>query len=508
VFARSVTFFATLGLLLVAVAPAHAAFPGENGKIVFSRPSATCNPYLYTINPDGTGEARITTDPAGDGQDPTWSADGRRLVFESSWQCPDPAGNYREIHVMNGDGTGRIRLTNDSRHDYDPTWSPAGDRVAYVRSLAIPNHPCGQIQDIIYLNPDGTGWTRATNSHSSESDLDWHPGGSTLSFTLYEFYPDEYCEGPNSWPTLWTFSGPVTNFPTTQADYSSDGQRWVARGNGNYLMIINGPDLATPAVGSSPVWSPNGALIAYLRDGDIWVMNADGSNQHPVTSTPEPEGQLDWQPLLVPHVRPAGASPFRVSLVPAAKYCDSTGQNREHGPPLAFPSCAPPQPGSSNLTVGTGDGSPALARSVGFLRLAVSPGAPGGPDDTDVGIRFSLSNVMRASDLSEYTGELRTRVKVRLTDRNAGVSQTTEEWPESDWELAFNVPCTPTDASLDKSLCAVATTVDAIMPGAAAEGERALWALDQVKVYDSGPDEDPDTDWDNSLFAVQGVFVP
>ena len=58
-------------LALAFLAPsAQAAFPGENGKIVFSRPSAACNPSLYTVNPDGTGQARITTDPAGDGYDP------------------------------------------------------------------------------------------------------------------------------------------------------------------------------------------------------------------------------------------------------------------------------------------------------------------------------------------------------------------------------------------------------------------------------------------------------
>ena len=55
----------------------------------------------------------------------------------------------------------------------------------------------------------------------------------------------------------------------------------------------------------------------------------------------------DWQPLPVDtastHVRPAGATPFRVPLVPAAKHC--TAPNRTHGPPLAFPSCNPPQPG-------------------------------------------------------------------------------------------------------------------------------------------------------------------
>jgi hypothetical protein len=200
-------------------------------------------------------------------------------------------------------------------------------------------------------------------------------------------------------------------------------------------------------------------------------------------------------------VRPAGATPFRASLVPAAQQC--TAPNREHGPPLAFGSCAPPVPGSPNLTVGVGDGSPAYSRSVGHVRLAVNPGLPRGVDDTDVQIRVSVSNVMRTSDLSEYTGELRASAQVRLTDREGAVSQTTQDFP-----LKVDVPCTPTAATIDKSLCEVSTTLDAVTPGAAAEGMRAIWALDQVRVYDGGPDEDADTTADNSLFAVQGVFVP
>ena len=315
---------------------------------MFSR-GATCNPNLYTINSDGSGEARVTADPAGDGLDPTWSADGTRLVFEGSSQCPDQICN-REIYVMNVDGTGRIRLTNDSRPDYDPTWSPAGDRVAWVRELATPNTACGAMTDIISQNPYSTGWTRQTFSNHSESDVDWEPSGYTLSFTVFEFYPDEYCEA--SFPGqmgLWTLSGPVNSTPTYGADYSPDGRAWVARGNGAYLQLIGNPSpgsVTATAVGGTPgccpVWSPDGAQIAWLRDGDIWIMNVDGSNQHPITSTPEPEGQLDWQAVQGHYVRPAGATPMRVSLVPAFEQCASS--NRTHGPPLAFPRATRPSP--------------------------------------------------------------------------------------------------------------------------------------------------------------------
>ena len=217
------------------------------------------------------------------------------------------------------------------------------------------------------------------------------------------------------------------------------------------------------------------------------------------------DSQTDVYNAVVPfgeHVRPKGATPFRVSLVPAFTAC--AAPNREHGPSLAFGSCAPPQHTSPNLTVGVGDGSPALARSVGSVRFGVLPGVPGPPDDADVRIRFSLSNVMRASDLSEYTGDLRATTQVRLTDRHQNqVSQTVQDFP-----LEFEVPCTPTAEVFDKSLCELVTSVDTLVPGAAGDTTRAVWALDQVRVYDGGPDEDVATTGDNSLFAVQGVFVP
>jgi hypothetical protein len=217
----------------------------------------------------------------------------------------------------------------------------------------------------------------------------------------------------------------------------------------------------------------------------------------------------DWQPLPVEtagsHIRPKSASPFRVPLVPAAKPC--TSANREHGPPLAFGSCNPPQPGSTYLTVGVGDGSPALARSSGSVRMDVQLGAPGAPEDSDVLLRFSLTNVMRASDLSEYTGELRTELSVRRTDRD-GLGFAPHS-TSMDFPFGFTVPCSPTPgSSLDASSCVSFTSVNAVIPLAVKDTNRALWALDKLRVYDGGPDEDGDTESDNSLFMTQGVFVP
>ncbi len=49
-----------------------------------------------------------------------------------------------------------------------------------------------------------------------------------------------------------------------------------------------------------PDWSPDGSRIAYQSlatgNGDIYVMNADGTNQRQLTDTPQPEFGAAWSP--------------------------------------------------------------------------------------------------------------------------------------------------------------------------------------------------------------------
>ena len=112
------------------------------------------------------------------------------------------------------------------------------------------------------------------------------------------------------------------------------------------------------------------------------------------------------------HVRPKGATPLRVSLVPAYEPC--TSPNRTHGPPLAFPSCSPPMQSSNFLTVGTPDANGAAANSIGSLRLDVKATSP-----EDLLVRLTVTDVRcrpgtdagvcsgaNAADGPDYSGEL------------------------------------------------------------------------------------------------------
>ena len=68
---------------------------------------------IYVVNADGSGLTKLTNNSAWDGG-PTWSSDGTQIAFETNRD-----GDYR-VYVMNADGTDPTRLTNE-KSSY-PVW--------------------------------------------------------------------------------------------------------------------------------------------------------------------------------------------------------------------------------------------------------------------------------------------------------------------------------------------------------------------------------------------------
>jgi hypothetical protein len=216
-------------------------------------------------------------------------------------------------------------------------------------------------------------------------------------------------------------------------------------------------------------------------------------------------GRLKSDINTVAHVRPLGASPMRVSLVPA--YAPCATPDRVHGPPLDSGSCASPSQRSTELTVGTPDANGRAASSTGSVQMRVLAGDPlTTADEADVRLLADITDVRRASDLEDYDGELEVRVTVRLTDRLNG-TPSTESTTLTDVPFEFTVPCTGTGSTGTGSECSVATTADAVAPGIIDEGARGVFQLGQVTVADGGPDGQAATE-PNGIFAVQGIFVP
>ncbi|MFN2572767.1 MAG: BamA/TamA family outer membrane protein [Gemmatimonadales bacterium] len=59
-------------------------------------------------------------------QTPQWSPDGTQLVFTGF------ANGFTDLYIINRDGTGLRRLTNDRFADLHPAWSPDGNTIAFV----------------------------------------------------------------------------------------------------------------------------------------------------------------------------------------------------------------------------------------------------------------------------------------------------------------------------------------------------------------------------------------
>ena len=64
---------------------------------------------------------------------PSWSPDGSRIAYESL------RGGSTEIYVVNADGTGQTRLTNNNSYDTSPAWSSDGSLVIFASLRGGPN---------------------------------------------------------------------------------------------------------------------------------------------------------------------------------------------------------------------------------------------------------------------------------------------------------------------------------------------------------------------------------
>ena len=219
---------------------------------------------IYVIDADGDNLQNLTNNP-NDDRFPSWSPDGKRIVF-ASWD-----GKFRnfvvdfEIYVIDADGDNLQNLTNNPNDDRFPSWSPDGKRIVFSSERA--GHFRGKVgitSEIYMMDADGGNQQRLTENRNNDFYPSWSPDGQRIAFSSDR-------------------RGDFENFEIYVMD--ADG------GNQQNLTNNRGDD-------SSPSWSPDGKRIAFMseRDGnaEVYVMDADGGNQQNLTNNPHDDASPAW----------------------------------------------------------------------------------------------------------------------------------------------------------------------------------------------------------------------
>ncbi len=473
-------------VLLGAAPRAHATFPGGNGILGWSEGAG-----INGLDPGSSTPHLIVDVPGGIDRGLAWSPDGQRIAFAHNDQSVGGAGLHPSIWVANADGTGATQITSGPS-DSAPSWSPDGQKIIFSRSGGL-----------CVVDPDGSNLTPLPAAGQEPS---WSPDGTKIAFET------------NNNQEIWLMnpdgSGQAFLGEGTEPDWSPNGEELAVGSEsassdlGLHRLFLDGtrtPSL-TPSKPSAfqPGFSPDGTQIAFSAFGTTQNVFTTGYAGGAILTPPGGTNRNNpaWQPLTPvppaePYVRPKGATPMYASLVPAYQACNSP--DRQHGPPLAFGSCNPPQPTSSLLTVGTPDSNGQRANSVGFIRYDVAAG--------DVRVTASITDVRQQGSLADYTGELGAEQIVQITDRLNGASQnesgTTQASP-----FRYAVPCAATGDTSVGASCSLSSTFNAVVPGSVVDGKRAIWELGKVEVYDAGADGQAATTNDNTLFERQGIFIP
>lgn len=292
---------------------------------------------VYLVRPDGSGLRRLTG-PGGVAGSPSWSADGRRVLFYET----DPVGAYlaksgrsrtelASVDVVTGE---RVQHTASQETKLSPAWLPEG-RIGYAaraggdRGGLRVRHPDRRVETVI------AGGVRGPH---------WSPDGRQVVYERVErlgstqhlvpaFSPDPEFELFLHEPFV-SFSPDGARMIFSQyGDRTSEATGLVSSNPMNAsleIMSVDGADRRTlfhreGASAFSAAWSPAGDAIAlsfgrYFRSAGlpaapIAVMAPDGSDLRLVVDDEANNGFPSWSPAGDRLVFKGGR---RLFVVPAA----------------------------------------------------------------------------------------------------------------------------------------------------------------------------------------------
>jgi Tol biopolymer transport system component len=285
-------------LCLLPAAPAEATWPGRDGAIAFGRGN-----YIWALRPCAT-QGPLTG--GGVDAEPTYSRDGRMIAFV---RFSDDGSS--DIWVMNSNGNNERRVTATAEGEVQPAFFPGGRSLVFLRSSPSTGFTVHSIK------LDGTGERRLAVGATFPTIS---PNGRWLAFTRRP--------SRNGIGLIDLRTGEERILPSgisQDADFSPDGRRLVfvgqrpcgSKGARRLALLTIGLNARRPRMllrtcrrpflPSSPVWSPRGNRIVFVRRDDpagsavsrLQMLNLRGQL---IPGAPRPRSGVSdfspsWQPL-------------------------------------------------------------------------------------------------------------------------------------------------------------------------------------------------------------------
>jgi polyisoprenyl-teichoic acid--peptidoglycan teichoic acid transferase len=199
----------------------------------------TSSKRLYRIRPDGNDGAKIPDQPDGSDTLGSYSPDNNWIVFRN-----ETDNDKGDLYVMDPVGTELIQLTSGPENDTDPSWSPDGNKILFVRDGDIYTLDISWLYQAPILTPEPRPLPVLIipiSTSAQEAWPRWHGGRIVFGRKV-----------ANHWDLFIVpsdFSGPAINltnssFDDTQPDWSFDGT-WIAfvsnrGGDGDRIYRISG----------------------------------------------------------------------------------------------------------------------------------------------------------------------------------------------------------------------------------------------------------------------------
>lgn len=204
-----------------------------------------------------------------DDYDPSWSPDGQWIAYTSS-----TARGETDIYKIRVDGTGQAQLTHHTAPDEQPTWSPDGSQIAFVSwrvddswaSYSMPEE-----KNIFIMNADGSNLHRLTDDRETENLYpQWSPDGQWLAYASVN-------ERSSLTTTLYLHN----------------------------LHTLERQQVLQTAYPHKPGWSPDGKwlvfterLMQFNRYGRICFVQITGENYQCLDNQGRHNANAKWQPYL------------------------------------------------------------------------------------------------------------------------------------------------------------------------------------------------------------------